>query len=267
MNKRNREFVYIFVNFRYQGLVKVGKTKKQPETRADELSKATGVLGYFEAVWYIEVPDCTVGEKLAHERLKQYHFENEFYKIEVSRSIEIVQSCLTEHFGIENTRIFDKTSYTNYQSIFETTEEQFTLNFGKDEDDLKKEILNLKLENKRLNEKIKEITISGNAYFENLLEEIEHECATSIRKYLLRNDLEKTTSWGYLHLPNNNRLVDYIIEQDLPHQVELNEEEEIIAIKVPIPSSSYELKCVYAAKFRQMLAKIGIKCGYYIIET
>jgi hypothetical protein len=46
------EWVYILSNEKYlKGILKIGKTKKHPEVRADQVSNPTGVVGKFIVEW------------------------------------------------------------------------------------------------------------------------------------------------------------------------------------------------------------------------
>lgn len=63
-------FVYILINPSMEGLVKVGKTTREPKERADELSKATGVPTPFIVAYELAVHDCTSAEAFVHTYLE-----------------------------------------------------------------------------------------------------------------------------------------------------------------------------------------------------
>jgi hypothetical protein len=50
--------IYVLINPSIPGLVKIGKTTRDPESRAKELSQATGVATPFYVAFSIEVADC-----------------------------------------------------------------------------------------------------------------------------------------------------------------------------------------------------------------
>lgn len=65
----NKGYVYAMINPLYEGLVKIGKTTKDPEIRAKELSSSTGVATPFIVVYKRLFNDCHSAEKLAHSLL------------------------------------------------------------------------------------------------------------------------------------------------------------------------------------------------------
>lgn len=66
-------FVYILVNESYSGLVKVGRTSKDPVERALELSGATGVATPFVVFKFYQVSDTESAENLAHIALERVY--------------------------------------------------------------------------------------------------------------------------------------------------------------------------------------------------
>lgn len=86
--------IYVMVNPSMEGLVKVGKTTRDPEFRAKELSQATGVATPFYVVFSIQVKDCHAAERFVHEVLEFNGFRNtsnrEFFQIPVKRAVEVL---------------------------------------------------------------------------------------------------------------------------------------------------------------------------------
>lgn len=74
--------------------IKVGKTKKNPKERAQELSSATGVPSKFMVAYYEYFNDCTKAENYIHNLLEEkgYRaFENkEFFEAPLSEAIKII---------------------------------------------------------------------------------------------------------------------------------------------------------------------------------
>ena len=65
-------WVYVLTNPAYAGLVKIGHTARDPETRAAELSSGTGVPARFAVAYAHQVKDHEALEGLAHGRLAAY---------------------------------------------------------------------------------------------------------------------------------------------------------------------------------------------------
>ena len=94
------------VNPSIDGLVKIGKTTREPESRANELSQATGVATPFYVAFSICVPDCHAAEKFVHAILDHNGFRQtpnrEFFQIPLRKAIEILM--LTEK-ELEDTKL------------------------------------------------------------------------------------------------------------------------------------------------------------------
>ncbi|MEN9573892.1 MAG: hypothetical protein RL514_1747 [Verrucomicrobiota bacterium] len=95
-------YIYAMVNQSIEGLVKIGKTTREPETRAKELSQATGVATPFYVAFSIVVSDCNGAEEFVHAYLEQSGFRTspsrEFFQVPLKQAIEAL--LLTErHFS------------------------------------------------------------------------------------------------------------------------------------------------------------------------
>jgi hypothetical protein len=75
------------------GLVKIGHTARDPQTRAAELSAATGVPGRFTVAWSHPVRDHEAVEGLAHGRLARYRVNanREFFACTVAQARRIIE--------------------------------------------------------------------------------------------------------------------------------------------------------------------------------
>jgi len=77
-------FLYVLINPTIEGLVKIGKTARDPQSRAKELSAATGVPAPFVVAYDEYFNDCDKAEQFVHTRLeiKGYRVSNnkEFFK-------------------------------------------------------------------------------------------------------------------------------------------------------------------------------------------
>lgn len=97
--------VYILVNPAFSGLVKIGRTTKEPESRARELSSGSGVPSPYAVAWHALVTDCEHVERLIHQKLAHARTRNdrEFFAVPLKEAISIVSnivrpySCNEEH--------------------------------------------------------------------------------------------------------------------------------------------------------------------------
>ena len=95
-------FIYVMTNDSMPDLVKVGMSKKVPTERAKELED-TGVPKPYVAQYYAFFDDMFQAEKKAHKALSEYHYNKEFYKIDVATAIYHI-----ENVGIPFTRLHSK---------------------------------------------------------------------------------------------------------------------------------------------------------------
>lgn len=92
----NKGYVYILVNPAFPGFVKVGKTTKEPEIRARELSFGSGVPAPYAVAWDALVNDCHYVEKLIHKQLDHTRSrkDREFFVIPLKHAISIVSKIV-----------------------------------------------------------------------------------------------------------------------------------------------------------------------------
>ena len=78
-------------------MVKIGKSTRDPEERAKELSSATGVPTPFMVAYSIMVSDCDAAEKFAHELLSlqgaRLTKNREFFEVSLSDAIKVIIEC------------------------------------------------------------------------------------------------------------------------------------------------------------------------------
>lgn len=90
----NPGYVYVLMNLSMGGLVKVGKTNRDPTTRAAELASATGVPTPFTLVYSSYFNDCTQAERFAHASLESKGYRlsanKEFFTAPVQEAINAV---------------------------------------------------------------------------------------------------------------------------------------------------------------------------------
>ncbi|MGR3174860.1 MAG: GIY-YIG nuclease family protein [Candidatus Scalindua sp.] len=95
-------FIYVMTNDSMPDLVKVGMSKKVPTERAKELED-TGVPKPYVAQYYAFFDDMFQAEKKAHKALSEYHYNKEFYKIDVATAIYYI-----ENIGLSFTKLYSK---------------------------------------------------------------------------------------------------------------------------------------------------------------
>jgi hypothetical protein len=91
-NPRTVGYVYILVNPAFPRYVKIGKTTKDPEIRARELSSRTGIPAPYGVAWDALVNNCHEVERLVHQRLAHARARNdrEFFAIPLREAVSIL---------------------------------------------------------------------------------------------------------------------------------------------------------------------------------
>ena len=110
-------YVYALMNPSIPNLVKIGKTVREPEDRAKELSSSTGVPTPFVVVYSCYFQSCTEAETFIHSFLENKGFrvstKREFFEIPIQDAIDSVMHA-KEHFGefqkvdLQNTEEFEE---------------------------------------------------------------------------------------------------------------------------------------------------------------
>lgn len=98
---QNRQgYIYALVNASLNGVVKIGRTSREPENRVREISSATGVPTPFILVYKEYFDDCYTAEKVIHAHLEDKHLRvnsnREFFSITVNDGIEVIKKIKTE---------------------------------------------------------------------------------------------------------------------------------------------------------------------------
>lgn len=92
--EQTKGYVYAMINPSYKDLVKIGKTTKDPEERAKELSSATGVATPFIVVYKRFFNNCTIAEKQVHTILTEQgcrvNDSREFFSVSIPDAINII---------------------------------------------------------------------------------------------------------------------------------------------------------------------------------
>lgn len=105
-------YVYVLMNPSLKNMVKIGKTTREPEERAKELSAATGIPTPFIVVYSCLFESCTEAESFVHTYLESNGFRvasnREFFEIPINMAIDAVIKA-KEHF----TNNFNNISFMN----------------------------------------------------------------------------------------------------------------------------------------------------------
>ena len=90
-------YVYILVNPAFPRYVKIGKTTKDPETRARELSSGTGIPAPYGVAWDAFVSNCHEVERLIHKRLAHARARNdrEFFAISLREAVSVLSEIVS----------------------------------------------------------------------------------------------------------------------------------------------------------------------------
>ena len=90
-------YIYVLVNNSMPNLVKVGKTARDTESRAKELSAVTGVPTPFNVAYEAYFSDCSRAEEYVHIKLEQQGYRlsanREFFQVPLKEVIRIVVSA------------------------------------------------------------------------------------------------------------------------------------------------------------------------------
>lgn len=90
-------YIYILINPSLHGMVKIGKTSREPKVRAKELTRATGVPTPFSVAYSVYVNDCDAAEKYVHDffSAKGTRLSNnrEFFEVDLPDAINVLLKC------------------------------------------------------------------------------------------------------------------------------------------------------------------------------
>lgn len=91
--KKGDQYVYIMVNPSMPEMLKIGYTKNDPEERAVQLSKSTGVPMPFDVVYSYSCFNGERIEKEVHKQLKQKRVrgEREFFYVSLDEAKQVIK--------------------------------------------------------------------------------------------------------------------------------------------------------------------------------
>ena len=107
-----------------KGLIKVGKTTRDPEERAEELSSSTGVPTPFFVGYQAEVNNCTRAESFVHTALKVYRLNEsrEFFKASMTVAINAIMDYMKIDDQYDDNSIEDDSSCDEELNLYEIEE-------------------------------------------------------------------------------------------------------------------------------------------------
>ena len=84
--------IYILINPSIPDTLKIGKTERDPEDRARELSSSSGVATPFIVAYSSYFNDVTQAEAYIHSELEEYRIANnrEFFQIDLKKAINVL---------------------------------------------------------------------------------------------------------------------------------------------------------------------------------
>jgi Lon protease-like protein len=90
-------FVYIMANQAMPGIVKIGRTVRDPEVRANDLY-VTGVPVPFRVVHSVLAPDCVALERVMHGRFDYCRVSDarEFFAVGEDEAVDALESALCD---------------------------------------------------------------------------------------------------------------------------------------------------------------------------
>ncbi len=110
-----KEYVYIIINPAFRGdIVKIGKTERTPEERADELfKKNTGLPSKYYVAYEEQVENCHFIEQQVHYKLRKHRWshDREFFAVSLKDAIRVLQATIKEYEG--QTKIEESPSFNN----------------------------------------------------------------------------------------------------------------------------------------------------------
>jgi hypothetical protein len=98
----NPGYIYILQNPSLsESHLKIGRTERDPDERAAEISRATGVPTPFEVVWWSESVDCHLAESILHHHLDIYRTNatREFFDLEIEEAIRVAKRSIRQSGG------------------------------------------------------------------------------------------------------------------------------------------------------------------------
>lgn len=132
----NEGYVYVLINPSMEGLIKIGKTTKDPKERAREISASTGVATPFIVAYFRKFRNCHEAEKTVHRHFEKkgvrYNLTREFFVIQPNEAIDVILSLSDDE---SNDLSLTLNEYENISSIDidEKFDADYYFNYGKEQ--------------------------------------------------------------------------------------------------------------------------------------
>ena len=113
-------YIYILSNPYMPGIVKIGRTERDPNERISELSNATGVPAPFVLEYSAFVPDLEMAEKEIHVVLSRNRVDDnrEFFKLSVEQAKEAVRNKAVDKLASQLLEYEDEALFRLIDNIF-----------------------------------------------------------------------------------------------------------------------------------------------------
>jgi hypothetical protein len=97
-------YIYIIGNALTNGIVKIGKTQRDPDERAKELSSATAVPEPFFVIYQAFFNDWDKAEIFVHTKLEKFRVANnrEFFKVAIPIAVDTIIEAKNYYAQSEN---------------------------------------------------------------------------------------------------------------------------------------------------------------------
>jgi hypothetical protein len=113
-------YVYVLVNASMAGLVKIGRSERDVEARARELSAVSGVPTPFIVVYKQHFPDCASAERQVHAELARrgarLTLNREFFRVDLEDVVDTI-TRLHQGTGSSEERQSDEASYQSFSKV------------------------------------------------------------------------------------------------------------------------------------------------------
>lgn len=116
-------YVYALINPSMPGLVKVGRTERDPSVRVSELSGVTGVATPFILVFYQAFEDCALAERHAHAALERhgqrFSANREFFETEPTSAIRAIMKAPGATDQVPTTEMLNRGEAASQSSLLD----------------------------------------------------------------------------------------------------------------------------------------------------
>jgi len=119
-------YVYVLTNSSTSGIVKIGKTRQNPDERAKALSSSSGVPAPFVVVYQAYFEDCHKAERFVHSKLENFRVSNnrEFFRVATHVAVDAIIEA-KNNFGA-----FENTSNSTKDEVHEENTDIASVTFG-----------------------------------------------------------------------------------------------------------------------------------------